>query len=136
MIIATCRVNAIRSQNPAPNHCAASKTDAPAATLAAKTTTTAIRASAKASGNQRSNQSARRSPSRASDALAGVSSTCGICGSVPLPLALVLQDMAPLYTMANLGYVGLGMMGGRMAARLLDQGHGAVLLLVSETAGV
>ena len=25
--------------------------------------------------------------------------------------------------MANLGYVGLGVMGGRMAARLIDKGH-------------
>ena len=31
--------------------------------------------------------------------------------------------LAPLYTMANLGYVGLGVMGGRMAERLIGKGH-------------
>lgn len=31
--------------------------------------------------------------------------------------------LTPLYTMANLGYVGLGVMGGRMAERLIGRGH-------------
>src|SRR5262249_40015559 len=30
------------------------------------------------------------------------------------------------FPMANLGYIGLGMMGGRMAARLLSKGHAVI----------
>ena len=28
--------------------------------------------------------------------------------------------------MANLGFVGLGVMGGRMVSRLLEKGHGVI----------
>src|SRR4051812_48458097 len=57
-----CIVNGTRSQNPAPNHCAASTGEAPIATHARNTVATAITARENASGNQVSNQSDSRSP--------------------------------------------------------------------------
>src|SRR5262245_58693060 len=65
MIIDICIVKATRSQKPEPNHRALWAGDAPVARVATKTMATAVSASAKASGNQRSNQSERRSPMRA-----------------------------------------------------------------------
>ena len=66
MIMDICIVKATRSQNPAPNHWAACTGEAPAASVARKTMSTAVSASAKASGNHRSNQSESRRPMRAS----------------------------------------------------------------------
>ena len=43
--------------------------------------------------------------------------------TVPLLRCGFYRILAPLYTMANLGYVGLGAMGGRMAERLIGKGH-------------
>src|SRR6476469_6079763 len=40
-----------------------------------------------------------------------------------LPAQVFYRILTPLYTMANLGYVGLGVMGGRMAERLMGRGH-------------
>src|SRR5678815_3009076 len=65
MIIDICIVKATRSQKPDPNHCALCAGEAPVASVATNTMATAVSASAKASGNQRSNQSDRRSPMRA-----------------------------------------------------------------------
>jgi hypothetical protein len=50
-------VNVTRPQNPFPNACATRRGDPLTAAAAANTMATAVRASAKASGNQRSNQS-------------------------------------------------------------------------------
>ena len=66
MIIDICIVKATRSQKPAPNHCALCDGELPVASVATKTIATATSASAKASGNQRSNQSDRRRPIPAS----------------------------------------------------------------------
>src|SRR5688572_33025204 len=68
MIIDICIVKATRSQKPEPNHCALCAGVAPVARVARKTMATAVSASANASGNQRSNQSERRSPTAASRA--------------------------------------------------------------------
>src|SRR5471032_3087906 len=62
MIIVICMVKLTRSQKPAPNHVAAWMGELPTDRQARKTTATAMRASAKASGNQRSNQADRRRP--------------------------------------------------------------------------
>src|SRR6185503_7256865 len=75
MIIDICIVKATRSQKPEPNHCALCAGVAPVASVATKTMATAVSASAKASGNQRSNQSDRRKPRRARpDSASGESS--------------------------------------------------------------
>src|SRR6267154_2973975 len=66
MIMATCSVNVIRSQNPEPNHCAVCITPLPLARHAANTMATATVASANASGNQRSNQFESCRPMRGS----------------------------------------------------------------------
>src|SRR4029450_5943227 len=71
MIIDICIVKATRSQKPEPNHCALCAGVAPVVSVATKTMATAVSASAKASGNQRSNQSDRRSPRRARPDSAG-----------------------------------------------------------------
>src|SRR5688500_13621345 len=92
MIIAICMVKATRSQNPAPNHCADWRTLLPAASVARNTRTTAVSASANASGNHRSNQSDRRSPTRASRVPAGFSWTCAM-----LRTPLLLQDTYALF---------------------------------------
>ena len=97
MIIVTCIVKATRSQNPAPNHCAASAGAAPDAMLAAKTMAHTARASANASGNQRSNQSERRSPAAASEEWAGSSGMCCMGGAY----AILLIDTV------NFGHIGL-----------------------------
>src|SRR5262245_22732098 len=75
MIIDICMVNATRSQKPEPNHCALCAGVEPVASVATNTMATAVSASAKASGNQRSNQSDRRRPMRASPDSAGREST-------------------------------------------------------------
>ena len=62
MISVICIVNATRSQNPAPNHCAVSVTELPTDKLAVKTMATASNARTKGSGNHRSNQSESRRP--------------------------------------------------------------------------
>src|SRR5688500_12096369 len=62
MIIDICMAKATRSQKPEPNHCALCAGVAPVARVATKTMATAVSASAKASGNHRSNQSDRRRP--------------------------------------------------------------------------
>src|SRR5688572_11491504 len=69
--MAICIVKATRSQNPEPNHCAASAGPAPLATAAANTISTAHSARANASGNQRSNQSESLRPIAANRPLAG-----------------------------------------------------------------
>ena len=86
MIIDICIVKATRSQNPAPNHCADCIGELPMARVAPKTSATARSASAKASGNQRSNQSERRRPIRARRELAGLLSELPSDHSQVLPL--------------------------------------------------
>src|SRR5688500_94379 len=72
MIIDICMVKATRSQKPAPNHCALWSGVLPVARVAPNTIATARSARAKASGNQRSNQSDRRRPMEASLIAAGI----------------------------------------------------------------
>src|SRR5688572_28921476 len=124
MISVICIVKATRSQNPAPNHCALCDIDPLTAALATKTIPTATSASANASGNHRSNQSDRRRPMAASRDEDGGSCTSMGPRIILTRLPRLWNKARPtLNQMANLGYVGLGGMGSRMAARLIDKGH-------------
>ena len=147
MIIDICIVKATRSQKPAPNHCAVWTNELPDGHRGRRTPRQRPQARAR-TRQETSARTSRTGGGRRSQALR--TQVFPACGSVPCasaapcvslrfygilkscssrlegPYLLVgFADRGPSATciMANLGYVGLGVMGGRMVDRLLDKGH-------------